>query len=142
MEVKAVIDISDLVKKFNAIPASVTLNLRRELKHAATQVQRLARKRLPEGAHRYGFYKHARPTYRLRDSTETYLAPGNELTSGVFLNDQMAPYGKYIHEGFKSWKPDRFLNLSLQMQETEIIQGLQEAINRGLMGLNITPGID
>ncbi len=33
----------------------------------------------------------------------------HKILSTFFLDDRIANYGKYIHGGFKSWKPDPFL---------------------------------
>ena len=36
-------------------------------------------------------------------------AEPNKILSIFHLDHRIANYGKFIHEGFKSWKPDKFL---------------------------------
>ena len=33
----------------------------------------------------------------------------NKISSSFYFDNRIANYGKFIHEGFKSWKPDKFL---------------------------------
>jgi len=41
----------------------------------------------------------------LQDTNQT-----GRLQIVLWVNDAIARYGKYIHNGFKSWAPDRFLD--------------------------------
>jgi hypothetical protein len=55
------------------------------------------------------------------------------LTGVVDLRDEIAEYGKYIHEGFKSWQPDPFLDnaaeASIKEIEEELAFGIEGVIN-------------
>jgi len=55
------------------------------------------------------------------------------LTGEVMLRNEIAEYGKYIHEGFQSWAPDPFLDDAfkgnLQLIEQQITLGLQQVID-------------
>jgi hypothetical protein len=55
------------------------------------------------------------------------------LTGVVDLRDEIAEYGKYIHEGFKSWQPDPFIydatEASLKDIEEQLTLGIERVIN-------------
>lgn len=53
----------------------------------------------------------------------------------VYLEPGIAAYGQYIHEGFKSWAPDRFLNESLQANTDDIVEKIQDAVNAAVAAL-------
>lgn len=55
------------------------------------------------------------------------------LTGSVELRNEIAEYGKYIHEGFKSWAPDPFIDVAMKKNlaliEQQITLGLQQVID-------------
>ena len=52
--------------------------------------------------------------------------------SKVYLELGIARYGPYIHEGFKSWKADRFLTEAAERKKPELTEKISEAIGRAI----------
>ena len=52
----------------------------------------------------------------------------NKIISRFILDNMIANYGKYIHNGFKSWKPDKFLENSFNHHVKNLKQLLKQKI--------------
>lgn len=50
----------------------------------------------------------------------------------VYLETGIAHYSPYLHQGFRSWKPDEFLFSALEEKQSEIVGDVVGAINKGL----------
>ena len=113
------IDSSKLLKALEIAPREVEKELRVEMKHQMAQVQALARRN-----HRY-----KTDTGFLERSVKSKV---DKLSGTTFLDDGIADYGKYIHEGFKSWRPDQFLYRAFSRLTSKIVKGMQDAVNRAI----------
>jgi hypothetical protein len=52
------------------------------------------------------------------------------LSAKVFLDEGIASYGKYVHEGHGSWMPDRFLYNVAKRQKPYFIARINGAVKR------------
>ena len=123
------IDTHGLLDAFAKIPGEVTKALRVEMKAQLTEVQREARV-----THRHSnlsVKRRYRLTGNLNRSVTVQIDPSG-MIGEVGLDPDKAYYGKFIHEGFKSWKPDRFLDAALLKQEPKLRDGLENALRSGL----------
>ena len=55
---------------------------------------------------------------------------GDNVIGEVFLNDSVADYGKYVHEGHGSWRPDKFIEQAMARNEAKITSEIEAAISR------------
>lgn len=55
------------------------------------------------------------------------LAP---MTVEGFLDEGIASYGVYVHEGHGTWAPDRFLFDSFTRHEDQFVTAVENAINK------------
>jgi hypothetical protein len=115
------IDMTDLQKIFSKIPDAIVRSVAKEMKNQVTEVQREARK-----THRFETH-----TGMLEKSVQTEILD-NGLTGEIYLEDSIADYGVYVHEGHGSWKPDQFLDEALKKREPEIRDRMEHAIKEGL----------
>jgi hypothetical protein len=60
---------------------------------------------------------HHRYTRRTGKLSNAVVVVRNEHGGEVGINDASAPYGKYVHEGFKTWAPDKFLDDAAESNE-------------------------
>jgi hypothetical protein len=115
------IDCTDLLKEFEKIPLEIVKCVRRELKNQTDILQRDARNN-----HRY---KHR--TGMLRKSTEKKFT-NDDLQSEVYLDSGIASYGKFVHDGQRSWEPDQFIYNAADKLRGEIETALERAVNEGI----------
>ena len=55
----------------------------------------------------------------------------NKESGQVYIDNGTAPYGKFIHDGFKSWAPDPFLEAAVMRRGKVIVKdNLIDAIRR------------
>lgn len=54
----------------------------------------------------------------------------NNIIGRVYLKDSIANYGKYIHNGFRSWKPDPFLEKAFETESEKIISKLTSNLEK------------
>lgn len=54
------------------------------------------------------------------------IRTNDNIIGMVFLKDEIALYGKYIHNGFRSWRPDPFLKNSAETHFEIIKQKLKQ----------------
>ncbi len=59
------------------------------------------------------------------------MAP-RDMRSRLFINDAAVPYGKWIHEGFKSWRPDQYLYQSVERNTNHIYSKINDGIDRAI----------
>lgn len=50
-------------------------------------------------------------------------------TAKAVISDAIAPYGKYIHEGHRSWAPDPFLEDAFKKHEVDIVREVEDQID-------------
>lgn len=53
-----------------------------------------------------------------------------DVVGEVFLRDQVADYGKYVHQGHGSWKPDKFIESAFARSEAKIDAAITRAIDK------------
>jgi hypothetical protein len=115
--VSLTVDIKKYGVDINNLDEKVTSALRKELKQQLSELNVYARKN-----HRFRAH-----TGMLEKSITTEM-DGNGLVGEVGLDDSIAYYGKYVHEGHHSWAPDRFLNDALDKRAPYIEEGVKRAI--------------
>lgn len=59
------------------------------------------------------------------------------FTGRVFLDTGVATYGPYIHEGFKSWPPDRFLDEAAVFYQEDVASLLEDAVDAALTSVGL-----
>lgn len=115
------IDTSDIKQKFSDLPSALLDSIRIEMKNQITKVQETARKN-----HRYQTH-----TRKLEESVQTRILKDG-LIGQIYLENSIADYGVYVHEGHGTWDPDRFLDEAIERQETEINEAMGLAIQEGI----------
>jgi len=54
----------------------------------------------------------------------------NKVSGKIFIADDIAPHGKYIHEGFKSWNPDQFIYKATQNADSIIANEIEKQLKK------------
>jgi hypothetical protein len=67
-------------------------------------------------------------TNNLENATQSMVAK-NGLGVKFFIDDQKARYGKYIHEGFKSWGRDPYLRTQVENNIGKLTDAVEKAID-------------
>lgn len=55
---------------------------------------------------------------------------GDDVVGEVFINESVSNYGKYVHEGNRSWNPDKFIEQAFHRNENKIDSAIEALINR------------
>jgi len=58
-------------------------------------------------------------------------------TARAFIDDGLAPYGGFIHDGFKTWAPDPFLADAFQRNASSIDRAFETSISRVIQRLGL-----
>jgi len=68
-------------------------------------------------------------TGRLQSATRAMV---RDLVGDLYIDDAIAPYGVYVHEGHHNgaWAPDRFINDALRNGEPALMRSIDNAIKR------------
>ena len=133
------IDLTKFEAVLNALPEKVERAVMREAKKQLTDVQRVARVahrfqstsglRPAWGRKKAGYYKN---THKLEKSVQVEMTGDG---GRVYLDTGVADYGPYVHEGQRSWEPDRFVYQALAIQRHEIINGIGRAVAEAINSL-------
>ena len=113
-----------------------TRQLLAALKKAGKETAKELRKAM--GEQMEGVKQEASRTHRFRVRSNNLVrsitprVSRNGLQVLVELNEGVAKYGRFIHDGFKSWAPDQFLYKALRTQKRKIVQGISNGIARAL----------
>lgn len=136
MTIEINIDLKTLLGAFRYIPLSVARELRKQIKQETEEVKKVVIKKDGSG------HRHITRTGGLNNSIQTEFGDDGlrgevGFNPGVSVVDKKGKtrkvnYGKYVHEGHGSWKPDRFLDEALQKREPLIRAGMESAVKRGL----------
>lgn len=114
------------LSKFNVnmakIPVILVNAIRAEIKNQLVKIQLLAQKK----------HRHKTHTGTLNSSIQVNMINNFSGEVGFEPGINRTEYGKYVHEGHGTWKPDRFLYEALAARETTIKADLEAAINSGL----------
>jgi len=109
-----------ITKKQTLDTKSVDNGISAALKQAAPLIQSEARSK-----HRY----QSRTGNLLRATTVV----NTQTTIKAYVDEAKAKYGKYIHDGFKSWAPDPFLNNAIESKLNDIDNIMASNIDRNLI---------
>ena len=90
-------------------------------------------------AHRFMSTPGRRPTGRYyRNTGRLERSIQVEMTGDggrVYLDDGIADYGVYVHEGQRSWEPDQFVYDAFEAQRDDIVTGIGEAVAAAILEL-------
>lgn len=113
--------------KFPQLESVLLRNVRISLKQGTTLIQRTAR-----FTHRY-----AAKSHDLEKSVKAEV-DNQSLVATIFLDTGVAKYGPFVHEGQRSWKPDRFLFASAKKHKADVVNLITKAIRDSIsqVGLN------
>lgn len=113
--INADVDLSDLERFFSALPDN--------LQHEVSQVMREQMEQTEE---------YARNNHRFESRTGTLesaiVGTSDNLDGSLFIDDNQAPYGKYVHDGQRSWAPDPFITEAVDARIDEITEKVSDAI--------------
>lgn len=113
--INADVDLSDLEQFFSALPAN--------LQHEVSQVMREQMEQTEE---------YARNNHRFESRTGTLesaiVGTSDNLDGSLFIDENQAPYGKYVHDGQRSWAPDPFITEAVDARIDEITEKVSDAI--------------
>lgn len=84
-------------------------------------------KKIQADAQRQHRYK--RRTGRLERSIKV---TSNKSGGEVFIDDTFADYGKYVHDGFKGWAPDKFLDKAVDKNSRALDAAVDKAIDQAI----------
>lgn len=116
------------------LPAVVERAAMVQAKRELGAVQFVARK-----IHRFQSTSGRRPTGRYyRNTGRLERSIEVEMTDDggrVYLDEGVADYGVYVHEGQRSWAPDQFVYDSFEVQKEDMITGIGEAVANAIMSL-------
>ncbi len=65
-----------------------------------------------------------------RSVRNTINTKSKSITSTFILDNRVSNYGKYIHNGFRSWKPDPFLEQALERKLVNLKQLIKQKMGR------------
>ena len=85
--------------------------------------------------------KEAQSVHRFRSKTGRLVSAVqsevNGYTAKAFIDDRLAPYGGFIHDGFKSWSPDPFLEDAFRRNSPELDRAIDASIARTIQRLGL-----
>lgn len=119
--VSVTVDVSMTGLDLGNLGPKVENALRKELKYQLSEVQLEARK-----THRYQTHT------SMLEKSVTMEVQENGLVGEVGLDESIAYYGPFVHDGQRSWAPDKFLDEALDKREPYIMEGVEQAINEAL----------
>ena len=68
-------------------------------------------------------HRYTRRTGLLSSATK-YTADKDEAT--VYIDDAQADYGKFVHDGFRTWAPDTFIPNAIETATKENLTSLEK----------------
>jgi len=120
------VDISGTLADFAAAPEIIQTEVLKSAKEWLTTVQRIARMN-----HRYHTH-----TGHLEKSVQVDVGKTLDEGGKVYLELGIAKYGPYVHEGQRSWKPDRFLTTAAEQEKPNLMPKLNEGMQRAIDEIN------
>lgn len=120
MHLEVKIDVQRVLTAMLKAPEAFTKEVRVEMKREMTAIQEDAR-------------LHHRFTTRsgnLDRSVSTRVTRSG-FSGKTFLNDRLAKYGKFIHNGTRKLKPDKFLYEAFDRRKSELVENINRSIQRG-----------
>lgn len=116
------------------LPAAIENAVRREAKVQLGVVQKTARTfhRFQSESGRRPSGRYYRNTGRLERSVQVEMTDDG---GRVYLDEGIADYGVYVHEGQRSWEPDQFVYEAFEILSRDIINGLTNAASTAIANL-------
>lgn len=72
-------------------------------------------------------HRYKRRTGNLERSIKIRNKPDGGM---VYINEAQAPYGKFVHDGQRSWAPDQFLYNAAIKNEPELNRKIDQAVDK------------
>ena len=119
------IDISEPVSALNKLSDLLGSRLESALKEQADTIEKQART-----VHRY-----QKRTGKLQQATVAE-ATRSEITG--YLDEGIAHYGKYVHDGQRSWAPDPFLDNAFHGADFKIRVAAEKAFDSAIIGAGLS----
>ena len=104
---------SNIPKKLPANMAKVRQRLRIAMKKTLQVIQRDARR-----VHRF------KAASGHLDKSISTKASNDGQKGSIFIDDSIAPYGNYVHDGQRTWKPDQFVYKSAKRHSDLIVKNI------------------
>lgn len=121
------IDTTKLFKSLELVDDDIKKALRKQLIKDMIKVKSDAKR-----DHRFN-----NRTGKLEGNIKASLDEDKDVISGfVYVNDKKVPYAKFVHDGTKNIKADKFLNNALDKNEKMILKNLQEALDKAIKDFN------
>lgn len=126
-------DFSVNPRMFTQLSRDVQTEISKAMIVIKKRLRRYARENINSGgAHRYendtGLLK--------RSTTYRTIQKQNSIEVQIYVDNKKAPYGKYIINGFGTWKADGFLDKTLIDNEEWILKTLNKAVNNATVKFN------
>jgi len=117
--IKVKIDTSEVTKALDVFQKNIQPEVTKELNSVSDKIINEARTN-----HRFNSR-----TGNLVQSTLKELGIDKNSIKAIYkIDDARAPYGKYVHDGQRSWSEDKFLENAVERNEKNI----EKAIDKGL----------
>lgn len=116
------------------LPAIVERAALREAKVQLGVVQKTARTfhRFQSTSGRRPTGRYYRNTHRLEKSIQVEMSDNG---GRVYLDEGIADYGVYVHEGTRTWDPDQFVYESFDMFRDDIVRNIGNAVAESIANL-------
>lgn len=109
----------------------VIANLKNVSKYITEEVNKALEVLLPK------IQAYARKNHRFRTRTgkleSSIMQDVRNIIGDIYINEAIAPYGKYVHEGHGKWAPDKFIYDAVNVFSIEIKRELEQAVNRATL---------
>lgn len=117
--IKATLKKDSVVSSLDRLPEALSRSLSVGLNTALTDMASIAKIN-----HRY----------KVRTGTlyKATQAMTRELKGDVFINDSVAHYGVYVHEGHGTWAPDKFVYKAVLDNEPNLTKALEQSIAKAI----------
>jgi predicted component of type VI protein secretion system len=80
--------------------------------------------------------QYAQRNHRFNSRTGTLVSSirseVKSLLADLYIDDSVADYGVYVHEGHGSWRPDKFLDGAIRAFDREINTTIEKAAERAI----------
>ncbi len=134
----------DFEQSLKRYPEDLVNELRKSSKRSASTVEQGAKQshrfttrtgRLVKSIKGYGGVTASVPSKGFLGRLKELLRGGKKVNAFVelVLHDEGHPlgteYGKYVHEGQRSWSPDKFIESSMDRNKRKILEGWNKAIS-------------
>ena len=115
------IDLKEFTDFADHLPEKLKHELEIEMKNQLVLLQEEARQQ-----HRYESH-----TRGLERSVQ-WKIEDDGMKGTVYLDEDIADYGKYVIGGHGTWDPDPFLETALEKREPEIREGFEKAVEKAI----------